>query len=224
MKQDLTGMARLGDGMMRTAPLLHLPALLTSMRVNPAALLRSAGLKKSALSQPDNTIPVRKAVRLMVAGAERTGQPHFGLLVGQRISLKQLGLIGLRMMHAPSVGAAWRGLVLTLHLNDRVNVPALMVRERVATLSFTPYAVESPGVFHVMDYTLAAACVAMRALCGPTWAPAEVHLAHRAPADERPYQSFFQAPVYFGATNTALLFPAQLLDRRIVGSDPAVRK
>lgn len=138
--------------------------------------------------------------------------------------LEQYGLLGLRMRHAPSVGTAWRGLVLTLQLNDRVNVPALTVRDRVAVLSFTPYSEEREGTHHIMDFTLATACAAMRALCGPKWAPTEAHLAHRAPADSRPYRNFFKAPVHFDASRTALLFPASWLDDRVVGANPSMRK
>jgi AraC-like DNA-binding protein len=160
----------------------------------------------------------------MIVCAARTGRPCFGLLAGQRAVLEQYGLIGLRMMHAPSVGTAWRGLVLTLQLNGRANVPALAVRDRMATLSFTPYSDESEGTHHIMDFTLATVCTAMRILCGPKWAPTEAHLAHRAPVDSRPYRHFFKAPVRFGANRTALLFPASWLERRVVGASPLARR
>jgi AraC-like DNA-binding protein len=224
MQHDLTGLPRLGDGLMRAAAFVHLPALLKSQGISSAAFVKAAGLTLDSIAHPENVIPIRKGVRLLMLGAAQTGRPHFGLFVGQRTSLKQYGLIGVRMLNAPTVGVAWRGLVLTLHLNDRVNVPALTVRDQVATLSFTHYREFGEGAPHVMDYTLAAACVAMRALCGTKWAPSEVHFAHRPPADERPYRSFFRAPVHFGTTRTALLFPASLLDRRIEAADPALRR
>jgi AraC-like DNA-binding protein len=224
MEHNLTGMARIGDGMMRAGPLIHVPNLLTAMGVNPSPLLRAAGLSRGALSQPERVIPVSKAVRLLIVAAARTGRPHFGLLSGQRALLEQYGLIGLRMMHAPSVGTAWRGVVLTLQLNDRVNVPALAVRDRVAVLSFTPYGEEGEGTHLIMDFTLATVCTIMRTLCGPTWAPTEAHLAHHAPVDPRPYSEVFRAPVRFGASRTALLFPANWLDRRVVGARPVMRK
>lgn len=78
MEHNLTGMARIGDGMMRAGPVMHVPALLTTMGVNPNRLLRAAGLSRDALSQPEYIIPISKAVRLMIVGATRTGRPHFG--------------------------------------------------------------------------------------------------------------------------------------------------
>lgn len=224
MTHALTGLARLGEDRMRAGPLMHVPALLGRLGVDPVPVLQAAGLARDALADPERVIPLRKAVRLMIAGAARTGLPHFGLLVGQHASLEQYGLVGLRMMHAPSVGAAWRGVVLALQLNDRANVPALAVRDRVAVLSFTAYREDSEGIDHIMDFTLATACTAMRTLCGATWAPTEAHFAHRRPADVRPYRQCFGAPVRFGANRTALLFPARLLDRRVIGASAARRR
>jgi AraC-like DNA-binding protein len=224
MEHTLTGMARVGDGMVRAAALMHVPALLTSMGVDPRPILRAAGLSRDALSKPEGVIPVRKAVRLIVLCAARTARPHFGLLAGQHSQVEQFGLVGLRMKHAPSVGTAWRGLVLTLQLHGRANVPALAVRDRVAVLSFTPYSRETDGTHQIMDFTLATACAVMRTLCGPRWSPSEAHLAHRAPVDAGPYRRFFRAPVHFGATRTALLFPATWLDRRVVGANAAMRR
>lgn len=216
-------MARLGPDGMRAGPLLHVPALLKTMGVDPAPVLQAAGLARDALSDPERVVPLRKAVRLMIAAAARTGRPHFGLLAGQHASLEQYGLVGLRMMNAASVGMAWRGLVRTLQLNDRANVPMLAVGAREAVLSFTPYRRDSEGIEQIMDFTLATACTAMRTLCGATWAPTEAHLAHRRPDDARPYHRCFRAPVRFSASRTALIFPAALLDRRVAGAS-AVRR
>lgn len=221
---DLTGMPRLAPDRMRAGPLLHVPALLATMGVDPAPVLQAAGLARDALSDPERAVPLRQAVRLLIAGAARTGRPHFGLLAGQHAALRQYGLVGLRMMHAPSVGTAWRGLVLTLQLNDRANVPALAVGDREAVLSFTPYREDAEGIEHIMDFTLATACSAMRTLCGAAWAPTEVHFAHRRPRDVRPYHDCFKAPVRFGTSRTAMTFPATVLDRRVIGASAVKRR
>ncbi len=224
MEADLTGMARVADGMLRSAPLGHVPALLKAMGANATPLLRAAGLPRDALARPENVIPVDKAARFLAACAARTGRRHFGLLAGQRTTLEQYGLVGLRMLHAPSVGAAWRGLVLTLHLNGRAMLPALSVRDRMAMLSFSFDSEAVEGSHHAADFTLASACSAMRILCGTKWAPAEAQIGHRAAVDSRPYRQFFRAPVRFGANRTALLFPTTWLDRPVVGADPATRR
>jgi hypothetical protein len=77
------------------------------MGTDPEPLLRAADFLDDALSHPENIIPLDKVSRFIMACAERTGQSHFGLLVGQRVVIEQYGLVGLRVLHAPTVGAAW---------------------------------------------------------------------------------------------------------------------
>ncbi len=50
----------------------HVPALLRALGARPQPLLRAAGLPDDALARPENIIPVSKALRFMVACAERT--------------------------------------------------------------------------------------------------------------------------------------------------------
>src|SRR5262249_9770960 len=80
------------------------------------------------------------------------------------------------------------------------------------------------GINQVMDFTLAIACVYMRTLCGPNWAPTEAHLAQRAPVNSRPDSSVFKAPVHFSASRTALLFPASWLERPFILRNASLRR
>ena len=224
MDYELLGVARVTEGRVRSQPLAHLPELLMEFGVECGPVLSAAGLTRDHFADPENTMTVEQGVRLMILCAERTRQPHFGLLAGQRALPKQYGPVGLQMYHASSVGAAWRGLILNLHLNGRAVVPALTVRGPTALLSFSFFGDSVEGFSHLLDFVLAAACNAMRLLCGPDWAPMEVHLAHRAPVDVRPYQKVFRADLHFGAARSALVFPAFWLERRIEDADPGARR
>ncbi len=151
----------------------------------------------------------------MGACVARTGCPHFGLLVGQRSGLNSLGLPGLLIRHSPDVGAALRSLVTHLYLQDRGAVPTLAVDGKRVGLG---YAIYEPGVENagqIMDAAAAIGCNVLRGLCGPRWAPTEVQLAHRRPADMQPYRRFFRAPVRFDAPHNVLVFSATWLRQRL---------
>ena len=171
MDNDSLASARLGEGMIRAGSIQPLSGLVKAFGLDEAALLRAVGLPRGALARADNVLPLDRSARLIELCAQRSGRPDLALLIGQRIEPEQYGLIGAQMRHARSVGAAWRGLVLTLHLNDRVTVPSISVRDGEARLSFAYYGEDIDGTYHAADFALAAACVAMRTLCGPQWAP-----------------------------------------------------
>ncbi len=224
MIRDLTGMAHVQTGTVRVAPLQQLPQVLSECGLKIEPLLDRVGLPRNVLAHPENTIPVETGARLLSLCAERTGRPHFGIMVGQRVRPASLGLIGLLMVHSADVGSALRGLLLTLHLNGRAVVPSLIVRDGAATLSLSLFRGYTSGGLQVADFTIAVACNLMRALCGPQWAPSEVQFAHRSPADRRPYRRFFKAPLRFNSDRTALVFPSKWLAHRVPGANPEKRK
>jgi AraC-like DNA-binding protein len=224
MNHDLTGMAHVKEGMVRVAPLRHVPEVLSGFGLPIEPLLDEVGLPRNAFTQPEGTVAVEAAARLIALCAERTNCPHFGLLVGQKAMLASLGLIGLSMLHSADVGAALRGLILTLHLHGRAVVPTLIVRDDVAALGVSLYGDYDVGAQQVADLSIAIACNLMRAMCGPKWLPGEVLFSHRAPADRRPYSRFFKAPLRFGADHTALVFPSDWLAHRVPGANRDMRK
>lgn len=219
MNLDPTGMAHVKEGMVRAAPLRHIPEVLASYGLPIEPLLDEVGLPRNVLAHPENTVPVKTVARLVALCAERVRCPHFGLLAGQKATPASLGLVGLLMLHSVDVGTALRGLILTLHLNGRAIVPALLVREGVAILSVSVYGDDTPGVPQVADFSIALGCNVMRALCGSRWVPSEVLFARRAPVDRRPYSRFFKAPLHFGADRTALIFPSDWLAHRVSGAN-----
>jgi AraC-like DNA-binding protein len=138
--------------------------------------------------------------------------------------LASLGLIGLSMPHSADVGAALRGLILTLHLHGRAVVPTLVVRDDVAVLGVSLYGDYVVGARQVADLSIAIGCNLMRAMCGSKWVPGEVLFSHRAPADRRPYSHFFKAPLRFDADHTALVFPSGWLAHRVPGANRDMRQ
>src|ERR1700751_2221138 len=64
------------------------------------------------------------------------------------------------------------------------------------------------------------ACSVMRSLWGSQWAPEEVLFSRARPDDVGAYRRYFRAPCGFDRERTALVFPADLLDRPMPGANP----
>ncbi len=210
-------------GKTRVGVLLGLPDLLSRIGLPVAAFLEEAGLPPDLLSSPDNLMDVTAGARLATLGVNRTGCPHFGLLLGQGVKLSALGPIGDLAQNATDVGSALRGLILNLHLNGHAVVPTLTVHQRLAEfqLRLFPDVQESHDV--LTDFTVAASYNVMRALCGPTFAPIEVLLTRRLPPRRAPYAVFFRCPVRFGEDHSALVFSEHWLSHSVVGANAARR-
>lgn len=224
MPQSTTRTGQSDAVIVRAATLQSVPLALSAFGLPLEPLLHEVGLPEDALAETENTVPVKAAVKLLALCAKRTERPDFGLLAGQKVPITALGLVGLLAMNAATVGAALRGVILTLPLNGRANVPALVVRDETATLSLSFVGPDTVGIRPVLDFSLAIAFNVMRALCGPAWVPSDVMLPYRPPENRRPYSRFFKGRLHFNADRSALTFPAVWLSRRIGGADAATHK
>ncbi|MBD2748596.1 AraC family transcriptional regulator [Microvirga sp. BT688] len=196
---------------------------LRAFGLDPDPIIRMAGLDPRLLDDGANVIPHAALGRLLTLSVAHTRCPHFGLLVGQRGTILSLGLVGRLMQHSETVGDAMRALVCNLSIQNRGSVPSLTIIGDTALFTFSIYQPKAESADQISDGSLAVAVNALRALCGPDWAPTEVLLPRIAPADHDPYRRHFRAPVRFNQETAVIVFPSNDLNCRIVGADPVVR-
>jgi AraC-like DNA-binding protein len=206
----------------RIGSLLALPLVLEELGVSPRQVLQRAGVRRSLFADPDNRISHEDICRLLALSAELTGRSDFGLLVGMRFKLTDLGQLGELMRHSTTVGVALRMLIAHLHFYDRAATPVLL-RMEPAKL-FLGYSLRHPataGNGQLQDAALAVAHRMLRELCGPAWRPLQVHLSRRRPDRITPYQRYYGARVRFDAECSGLFFAAAWLEHAIADADPA---
>ena len=66
----------------------------SELKERVSKLLDSVGLGEADISDPDNRVPVLKSVRLLQGMANRTGDEDIGLKLGQRIEVRNVGVVG----------------------------------------------------------------------------------------------------------------------------------
>lgn len=208
---------------MRVGPMFGLEALLGRFGVPLAPLIVEAGLPPDCFSHPDDRWPVDKLLDLVARCGEATDCPHLGLLLAQPVGPAALGAPLARLLcGALTVERALRGLTMNLHLNGEALVPALSISPDGACFSITPYAYHRRGTGHLEDFSLAALTNILRFLGGPKWTPLRITFVHRAPADRRPYDEFFRAPLCYGAPQSAVHFDPSWLPRRPAPTPPGL--
>jgi AraC-like DNA-binding protein len=211
-------------GAIRAGPILVIPDLLREFGVDPQPLFKTVGLPLSSLGDPDMSIPFKQVGELLSACARETACPHFGLLVGQRNGIGSLGLIGFLAQNLPDAGSALREMIRHVSLHDRGATVGLTVSGGTATLRYEIDKASSTGAREVSDGALALLRNILLSLCGRGQKPLRVEFRHARPIDARPYQSFFQAPLVFGAAQNALVFSASCLDSVVPQADPKLRQ
>ncbi len=210
-------------GEVRLAPLRSIAGLMREMGHDPAQTLAECGLEASALDDPRRTAPLHVAAALIQRAAWTTGRKDFGLLIGQRFEIADLGLLGQLMWRAHTVGQALHDLLRFMHLQDRGSVVYLNpLGDDTATLGYSILDPLASGVGLAYDAVIAIAMKVLRTVCGPGFKPLEVWLAHAAPDDVAPYRRCFAAPVTFEAARSEIRFDADWLSAPVAGADAAL--
>ena len=180
-------------------------------------LLRKHVGNANGFADPYEQIPLARFVGFLEEAAEVLGDPLLGAKLGARSQPEDFGPIGLMFLASANLRTAlsqlgnffsvWQGGTRA-ELDARCEVPEYI------------YQILDPAIWprrQDAELSLAATCLAIRALLGARWSPIEVHFEHdRLPHHTRETDSalfrIFRAPVLFGqAVNRLVLDPEDLV-------------
>jgi AraC-like DNA-binding protein len=212
-------------GTVRIGPVSAIPGLLAEFDVAPRRALRRVGLEPTVFSDPDTRIPFTTLGRLLDVSVELSSCRYFGLLVGERFTLRTLGALGDSMQNCATVGQALRELHINLHRYDRGAVPVLLDVDSTCTLlGYSIRQHDTPGAAQIHDASTAISYRMLQELCGPAWTPLYVQLSHGQPRKAQPYRRLFRTRVMFNAEISGVAFSRNWMSAPIRGADPLLHR
>ena len=212
------------SGIVRLAFFRRLPDLLAELGADPDTTLASAGLARADFEDPECEIAYARFEELLVECERRTGCDYFGLLLGKKTQLADLGLLFSIARCAATVGEALHTLEWTYNLRRGGGVVHTIDTGDSACFVF---AIATPDTRDTRQYQMAAVTVAFKilgALCGPDWRPSEVRFAFRSPSTSKPFLRFYRAPVQFDADDSLISFARPWLAQPLTPVDDSTRR
>lgn len=187
------------------------------------------GVTEEQLNDPAARIPLTVEQALLERGIAGTGDPLFGLHMGEQIRPRFMGSLGYASMSSA-------------RLRDAITL--MLPYQRVTTEFGTTHAAEQADryVIHWEDAPATrglpqsrqrvenyfAACITFgRWITGSAENPAEIRFAHAAPADTAElaeYRRIFRCPVHFDAGENSISLPLRVLDLPLRDADADVHK
>jgi len=207
-------------GEVRIGPVMAIPAVLSDLGASPQRAFARAGVDLRLFDDPDRRIRVDDLGSLFETCVALTGCDHFGLLVGQRFGLNDLGPLGCLMRNSGTVGEAVRSLLRHLHLHDRGAAPVLLAPDRSCVmLGYSVYCHGTSALAQIQDAAVAIGYTILAELCGPAWKALRVQFSHGPPESSAAYQQVFRANVSFDAEVSGLVFASSWLERAVDDAD-----
>jgi AraC-like DNA-binding protein len=206
----------------RAGSLSSFVAVAYGLELDPAELLRQAGLDSDSL--PDPLPDFAMSAALEAASAE-AGRADFGLSAALAWSIADLGPVSLAVVHQDTLREALDAL--DLHRALLTDVMAVRLREDGARAELR-LALDLPrgeAAPQLADFALGKALKLCRALLGSGWLPLQARFSRAAPKDATAYRRLFGDALEFGADADALrLHPGDLDARLPRMPDPALRR
>ena len=208
---------------LRIGGALEILNVLKTFSIDPDEVLTTAGIDPDLFDNPDNLITYATRDRLLEHCVSETGCRHFGLLVGQKMNLHSLGVVGSLMKTSPDVETALRSLVNFIQVHSQGAAMALKIEDNIALLMYDTVAPVLDASGQTGDGAVAMMFNVMRELCGSSFKPVEASFAHRQPDDIQPFRKFFGVPVYFNAEHNTLVFSRTWLTARPEAADADIQ-
>ncbi len=181
------------------------------------ALAVTAGLTPQALSQLPDALDADAYVRLLDAGAALTHQPHFGLLVGERVKLGTYSVYGLILLSCRDFGEVLRQTLRFESLAHDLGHSTLHVTGSTAEYQWHSHYPHASC--HLAESVFAGVRVFSNWLAGRNLPPAQVTFTHAAPRDRGEHLRIFGSELCFDAPVNSARFDAALLDLPVPNAD-----
>ncbi|HZW20717.1 AraC family transcriptional regulator [Noviherbaspirillum sp.] len=177
--------------------------------VSASALAQAAGLPAEALAPLPEALPVGAYARLLDAGAELAGDPHFGLHVGECVKLGAYNVYGLILLSCRDFGQALQQTLRFEGLAHDLGRSALRLDGNVAEYRWDS---ALPGASrHLAESVFAGIQVMGSWLAGRPLPQAEICFTHAEPEDCSEHRRLFGDKLRFGAEANLARFDAALL-------------
>lgn len=189
--------------------------LIRELGADPKPLYRRVGLTAALLANPDAMVPCASVCTLLDIAARQVGRGDFGLKLGAKRKVFQVGLLWPLVAHCPTVGQALEKVIKHLHLHNRGILWQLDVEGDRAMFSRTDRVPSDVPTFHWAVYSTCAVFGGMKVLCGKNWRPSSISFIHPPPVDSQSYDRYFGLKVAFNQEFNRISFPASDLRTEI---------
>ncbi len=186
------------------------------------SLFAELGLDHGALADPDARFAQDDMTRLWQRAVQRSGNPAIGLSLAEVTHPGSLHVVGYALMASQNLRDGLARLVRYQRIiAEAADLRLQPVAEGYA-LVLSVHGDDLPAAPQAAEASLAACLAFCRWLAGRALQPLEVCFASPPPADAKPYQALFQAPLRFDCADYRLLFAAADLERPLPTANEAL--
>jgi AraC-like DNA-binding protein len=194
-----------------------------SVGIDPAHLMRGAGLDPAGLAHPDRWVPAVAVARLLEESARASGCQDFGLRLAELRTFSNLGPLSVVLLEEPDVRSALTLMIRYEHTYNESLHLEVIEQDGLATIRCRLDFVKQVETRQSTELVLGTLCGLLREFLGEDWFPVSVSIPHSAPADLVTHTRVLGTQLAFGQPYAGLIVYRADLDTPIQDSDPGLR-
>lgn len=202
----------------RSASLNGYMELARSLRINPEAMMRKAGLNPRCLDDPETPISVMAVRELLESSARAANVENFGLQLAHGRRLANLGPLSIVLREEPTARQALDTMSRYLRL---LNASLLTRIEDHGDLVIIreEFLLDGASVRQSMELAVGVMYRILGELLGPAWKPRQVCFSHRPPHDMSSHRALFGPNLEFNSGFNGIVCAARDLSARLPTAD-----
>lgn len=181
------------------------------------------GIPETVFSRPDIEIPTARYAELLETVA-REANPCIGLEMGERLTLKDLGVVGHAMAATESIGEMLSVMSQYLYVFSHSNTMRLDVGENRAAFTYSVTILQPELIRQDVESALAYVTSRIRDLSGRSFSPSLVEFQHSKLKGAKRHHETFGCEVKFERPSNRLHFNMEVLRYPVLSSDPGLLK
>src|SRR5208282_5111425 len=199
--------------LVRSATLSGYVGVAQSVGLDPYRMVADDGLPPACLTDPELRIPMTSVARLLENSAARSGRPDFALMLAERRSLSNIGVLALLVREQPTIRKALEALAKYMHLHS--DGLRLTIREDgdLVTIGLAVDPGRLVPIRQGVELGLGFIHKSLQQLLGRSWRPQTICFTHAAPARKDAHRRFFGTTVEFGQEFNGIVCLARDIQR-----------
>lgn len=192
--------------------------------VDLSGALVDLGISNDDLENPQSRIAMTVENQLLRQAIEESGDPLFGLHMGEGIRPRFMGELGYASMSSATLGDAIELMIPFTRVTSEYAELRFEWHDQALWLIWESDLDTLPTYPARIDANFAAAIVYGRWLIGKELSPSRVLFRHSPQGDEQEYRRIFRTEVAFNQPHDAIVLDAALLDLPLRDADPEMHK
>ena len=195
-----------------------------SLGGDPKAVFKRAGLDMGGMQKPGARYPFRAMIRLWEEARIETSDPCIGLFAARRLKPQALHALGLSWLSSGTLLNGLQRMVRYARIaNTSLRFRLVPDGERLSLVT-EYHAGELQVPPEAVDGVMAFVVTMCRLMTDKNFAPLLVTFEHEDNGHIDQYIGFFQAPVFFSKSETALYFDARVLTQPVPAGNEEVAR